>query len=98
MDNASYFFNKYFLLIRIAMRWSYTVSSNPLGVYRWVRFSYERGYISSNALIITIFLIMYWPTRVRENGAWEKEISGKNTTGINVRTKCARAAIITFLS
>ena len=72
--------------------------SNLLGVYHWVRFLYERGYISSNALMITIFLIMYWPIRVRENGAWEKDISGKNTTGTNVRTKCARAATITFFS
>jgi hypothetical protein len=51
----------------------------------------------SKALMITIFLIMYWPTRVRENGASEKEISGKNTTGIKVNTRWVSAAMITIL-
>jgi|TARA_R110000765_G_scaffold60328_8_gene116773 hypothetical protein len=48
--------------------------------------------------MITIFLIMYCPIKVSENGASEKEISGKNTTGIKVRTRWIIAVTITFLS
>jgi hypothetical protein len=51
----------------------------------------------NKALMITIFLIMYCPTRVNENGALEKEISGKNTTGIKVGTRWISAATTTFL-
>ena len=39
----------------------------------------------NRALIITIFFMMYWPTKVSEKGAAVKEIAGKRNRGVKVQ-------------